>query len=184
MQNQGFWHFRLSLFPAQPSWPTTSNIQTRFHFGIATESWKQHQCLFLFFRKGDVSSMKIVLSFTEIFITIKALTNIIVIILISLSLPSTTYLTFKWDFSHIFMCWTKTPTLPLKKMTKKWQKRAKSAFSNELLGEHFSENCGYRRSAPHRSSARPLREAALRGAALRAVQLKLWKWCAIPLRIC
>ena len=25
---------------------------------------------------------------------------------------------------------------PLKKMTKKWQKRAKSAFSNALLGEY------------------------------------------------
>jgi hypothetical protein len=39
--------------------------------------------------------MKLVLSFTEIFITIKALTNIIVIILISVFLPSTPYLTFK-----------------------------------------------------------------------------------------
>ena len=35
----------------------------------------------------------------------------------------------------------KTPSLPLKKMTKEWQKRAKSAFSNALLGEYFSENC-------------------------------------------
>ena len=39
--------------------------------------------------------MKLVLSFTEIFITIKALTNVIVIILISVFLPSTPYLTFK-----------------------------------------------------------------------------------------
>ena len=77
------------------------------------------------FSGGGVSrSMKLVLSFTEIFITIKALTNIIVIIMISLFLPSTTYFTFKWDFSHIFMCWTSAPRPPLCHW-KKWRKNGK-----------------------------------------------------------
>ena len=51
---------------------------------------------------------------------------------------------------------TKTPSLPLKKMTKKWQKRAKSAFSNALLGE---SQC----------SARELRSAAARSCAVRSL---------------
>ena len=58
---------------------------------------------------------------------------------------------FKVGFFSYLMCWTKTLTLTLKKMTKKWQKRAKSAFSNALLGEQFSDrssNAVLRTGAP------------------------------------
>ena len=64
--------------------------------------------------------------------------------------------------NHLILCvlnfGTKTPSLPLKKMTKKWQKRAKSAFSNALLGEYFSENCGARSAAARSCAASSLVE--------------------------
>ena len=84
-------------------WQSTNCCKTEIWQSTKIE--KQHPSLFLFFRRGGVT-----LDETCTFIhSLEALTDIIVIILISVFLPSTPYLTFKWDFSHIFMCWTKDP---------------------------------------------------------------------------